>query len=108
MAKLSPMFQQYLEIKQDNKDCLVLFRVGDFFEVFFEDAVTVSEALNIVLTHKQGGLEKPIPMAGVPHHALETYVARLIDQGFKVAIADQLNTPQEAKGKMLERGVTRI
>ncbi len=104
---LSPMMQQYLKIKEEYKDCLVMFRLGDFYELFFDDAVTASRELELTLTGRNCGLEERAPMCGVPHHAVDTYLARLVRNGYKVAICEQLEDPAEAKG-IVERGVTRI
>lgn len=107
MAKLTPMMQQYLDTKQDYPDCILLFRLGDFYETFFEDAQTASRELELVLTGRDCGLEERAPMCGVPHHAVNTYVGRLINKGYKVAICDQLEDPAQAKG-IVKRGVTRV
>jgi len=103
---LSPMMRQYLEIKEQNKDCILFYRVGDFYEMFFEDAELASKELELTLTGKDCGLEKRAPMCGVPHHAVETYITRLVDRGYKAAIVEQLTDPS-AKG-LVERGITRI
>lgn len=97
-SKISPMMQQYFEVKDKYPDCILFFRVGDFYEMFFDDALTASKALEITLTGKECGLEERAPMAGVPYHAAELYTKRLIDQGFKVAICEQLTDPSESKG----------
>ncbi|MDD4768800.1 MAG: DNA mismatch repair protein MutS [Eubacteriales bacterium] len=106
--KLTPMMQQYRETKEQHPDCLLMFRVGDFFELFFEDAVIASRELNIALTSrdkKEG--EKGTPMAGVPHHALDAYLGKLVKSGYKVAICDQVEDPQLAKG-LVKREVVRV
>ena len=103
----SPMMQKYLETKEKYKDCILFYRLGDFYEMFFEDAITASRELEITLTGKVCGTEERAPMAGVPHHAAETYAARLIEKGYKVAICEQLQDPKETKG-IVERGVVRI
>jgi len=106
--KLTPMMQQYRDTKKQYPDCLLMFRVGDFFELFFEDAVIASRELNIALTSrdkKEG--EKGTPMAGVPHHALDAYLAKLVKSGYKVAICDQVEDPQLAKG-LVQREVVRV
>ncbi|KAF2958630.1 DNA mismatch repair protein MutS [Thermotoga sp. Ku-13t] len=100
--KLTPMMRQYMEIKSRYKDAILLFRLGDFYEAFFEDAKIVSEKLDIVLTQRQGA-----PMAGVPYHALNSYLKRLVQLGYKVAICDQMEDPATAKG-LVRREVTRI
>ncbi len=104
---LSPMMVQYNEIKQQNPDCIVMMRIGDFYEMFFEDAKLVSRELELVLTGKDCGLEERAPMCGVPHHALDQYLAKLVGKGYRVAIVDQLEDPATAKG-LVKRGVSRI
>ena len=104
---LSPMMQQYLDTKQQYPDAALLFRVGDFYELFFDDAEWVSRELELTLTRKDCGLSKPAPMCGVPYHAVDAYVARLIEKGHKVAICDQMEDPAQAKG-LVERAVTRV
>lgn len=104
---LTPMMQQYLELKLARPDCLLLFRLGDFYELFFDDALIVSEALGLTLTQRDCGLPERAPMCGVPHHAIDTYLKRLLDQQFKVAICEQLEDPQLAKG-LVKRGISRI
>lgn len=104
---LSPMMREYLKMKESYSDCILMYRVGDFYEMFFEDAKTVSKALELTLTGKECGLEERAPMCGVPFHALDTYVNRLIQQGFKVAVCDQVEDPREARG-LVKREVTRI
>lgn len=104
---ISPMMQKYLETKEKYSDCILFYRLGDFYEMFFEDAITVSRELEITLTGKDCGLPERAPMAGVPHHAAENYAAKLIEKGYKVAICEQLEDPKTAKG-IVERGVIRI
>ena len=101
--KLTPAMKQYLEIKSEYPDCILLFRMGDFYELFYEDAIVASKVLDIVLTSR----DKETPMAGFPHHAIESYVIRLIKEGFKVAICEQLEDPSKAKG-IVKRGVVRV
>ena len=98
MAELSPMMQQYLEIKKQHKDEILFYRIGDFYEMFFDDALTASRELDLTLTGKQCGLEERAPMCGVPFHSYEGYVARLISKGYKVAICEQVEDPAKAKG----------
>ena len=98
VEKLSPMMRQYVEIKKQNKDVIILFRLGDFYEMFFEDAVNVSRELELTLTGKQAGLEERVPMCGVPHHAASLYIEKLIEKGYKVGICEQLEDPKSAKG----------
>ncbi|MBU6428215.1 MAG: DNA mismatch repair protein MutS [Cyanobacteria bacterium REEB65] len=100
------MMQQYLELKQRHPDCLLLYRMGDFFEMFFEDAQIAARELEITLTRRESGGER-VPMAGVPHHAVEGYLARLIERGFRVAICDQVEDPRFAKG-LVKREITRL
>lgn len=107
MAGLSPMMAHYLETKKEYPDCLLFYRLGDFYEMFFEDAVTVSRELEITLTGKECGLEERAPMCGVPHHAVETYLNRLVQKGFKVAIAEQMEDPKLTKG-LVKREVIRV
>jgi len=107
MAEYSPMMQKYLETKKQYQDCILFYRLGDFYEMFFDDAITVSRELEITLTGKDCGQEERAPMAGVPHHAAETYAARLIAKGYKVAICEQLSDPKTTKG-IVERGVIRV
>ncbi len=105
--KLSPMMQRYLVIKEEYPDCLLFFRLGDFYEMFFEDAVTASRVLDLTLTGRNCGLEERAPMCGVPYHAVDTYIRKLIDAGYRVAICEQLNDPSTTKG-MLDRDVVRV
>ena len=107
MAELSPMMQQYLEIKNQHKDEILFYRIGDFYEMFFDDAVTASRELDLTLTGKQCGLAERAPMCGVPFHSYEGYVARLIAKGYKVAICEQVEDPKTAKG-IVKREVTRV
>lgn len=107
MGELSPMMRQYLEIKEQNKDSLLFFRVGDFYEMFFDDAVTASQELELVLTGKDCGLKERAPMCGVPYHSCEGYIARLIEKGYKVAICEQTEDPATAKG-LVRRDVIRV
>ncbi len=107
MAGLSPMMQQYLQIKEENPGTIVFFRLGDFYEMFFEDAKLVSKELELTLTGRDCGLEERAPMCGVPHHSSETYIARLIEKGYKVAICEQVEDPASAKG-LVRREVVRI
>ena len=107
MATLSPMMQQYMKLKEQNPDTLLFFRVGDFYEMFFDDALTASRELELTLTGKDCGLEERAPMCGVPYHAVDTYVARLVERGYRVAIGEQMQDPALAKG-LVERDVIRI
>ena len=105
--KLSPMMQQYMEIKDKCEDSIIFFRLGDFYEMFFEDAILASRVLELTLTGKQAGLEERVPMCGIPHHAYANYVEELIDKGYKVAICEQLEDPKSAKG-IVKRDVTEV
>lgn len=104
---LSPMMQQYMNIKEEYQDCILFFRLGDFYEMFFEDAKTASRELELTLTGKNCGLEERAPMCGVPFHSADTYIARLVDKGYKVAICEQTEDPSQAKG-IVKREVIRI
>ncbi len=104
---LTPMLKQYMEIKENTKDALVFYRLGDFYELFFEDAIVASKALDLVLTSRNAGAQKKAPMAGVPHHAAKAYIQRLVAQGYKVAIVEQVEDPKEAKG-IVRREVVEI
>ena len=104
MAEFSPMMQRYLETKEQYKDCILFYRLGDFYEMFFDDAIIAARELEITLTGKDCGQEERAPMAGVPHHAAEMYISRLIAKGYKVAICEQLEDPKTAKG-IVKRGV---
>ncbi len=106
-AALTPMMQQYLSLKEKYSDCLLFFRLGDFYEMFFEDAVTASRELDIVLTGRDCGLEERAPMCGVPFHAVDSYIAKLIDKGYKVALCEQMTDPALSKG-LVERDVIRV
>ena len=105
--KPTPMMQQYLDIKDKHKDALLFFRLGDFYEMFFEDAEVASRELEITLTGKDCGLEERAPMCGVPYHAAQNYISKLINKGFKVAICEQVEDPSEAKG-IVRREVVRV
>ena len=107
MAGLTPMMQQYMETKKQYKDCILFYRLGDFYEMFFEDAITASRELEITLTGKDCGLEERAPMCGVPFHAVDGYLNRLVSKGYKVAICEQVEDPKLAKG-IVKREVIRI
>ena len=107
MAEYSPMMQHYLETKNKYKDCILFYRLGDFYEMFFDDAINVSRELELTLTGKECGQEERAPMCGVPFHAADTYIARLISKGYKVAICEQLEDPKQAKG-IVKRDVIRV
>ena len=105
--KVSPMMRQYMEIKQNNPDIIIMFRLGDFYEMFFEDAINVSHELELTLTGKNAGLDERIPMCGIPYHAINMYLEKLVGNGHKVGICEQLEDPKEAKG-VVKRGLTKI
>ncbi|QIB69414.1 DNA mismatch repair protein MutS [Aminipila butyrica] len=105
--QLTPMMQQYMEIKQNHQDCILFFRLGDFYEMFFEDAITASREMEITLTGKNCGQEERAPMCGVPFHSVDTYIAKLVDKGYKVAICEQVEDPATAKG-IVKREVVQI
>ncbi len=104
---LTPMMKQYFSVKEKYKDCVLFYRLGDFYEMFFDDAVHASEVLGLTLTGKDCGLEERAPMCGVPYHAVDAYIAKLVANGEKVAICEQLEDPATAKG-MVDRGVVRV
>ena len=106
-ASMTPMMRQYLELKDKYSDCLLFFRLGDFYEMFFEDAKTAAKELDLVLTGRDCGLSERAPMCGVPYHAVDNYVSKLIEKGYKVAICEQVEDPALAKG-LVERDVIRI
>ena len=107
MAQVTPMMQNYLDTKEKYKDCILFYRLGDFYEMFFDDAITVSKELELTLTGKDCGLEERAPMCGIPHHARDTYITKLIEKGYKVAICEQLEDPKYAKG-IVKRDVVKI
>ncbi len=107
MAELTPMMQQYKKTKEQYRDCILFYRLGDFYEMFFEDAIIASKELEITLTGKNCGLEERAPMCGIPYHAVEGYLTKLVKKGYKVAICEQLEDPKEAKG-IVKRDVIRI
>ena len=105
---ISPAMRKYLEIKEKYPDCILLYRLGDFYEMFFDDAIKASKALDLILTQKACGMSEKAPMCGVPYHAAKTYIARLVASGFKVAICEQLTQPVKGVNKILERDVVRV
>jgi len=107
MAEMTPMMKQYLEIKEQYKDCILFFRLGDFYEMFFDDAKLVSQELELVLTGRDCGQEERAPMCGVPFHSCEGYIARLVAKGYKVAICEQVEDPATAQG-IVKREVIRV
>ena len=106
-SKLSPMMQQYLSMKDEHRDQILMFRLGDFYEMFFDDAVTASRELELTLTGRDCGLPERAPMCGVPYHSVDNYIARLVKKGYKVAICEQLENPALAKG-MVKRDIVRV
>ncbi|WP_282929670.1 DNA mismatch repair protein MutS [Anaerococcus sp. Marseille-Q7828] len=105
--KLTPMLKHYVDVKNSFKDALLLYRVGDFFESFFDDAIIISKTLGLTLTGKECGHENKAPMCGVPHHVIDNYVGKLVKKGYKVALCDQVEDPKEAKG-LVKRAITRV
>ena len=106
-TKITPMMRQYLSIKDENPGVIILFRLGDFYEVFFEDATLVSRELELTLTGRSAGLEERVPMCGVPHHAANVYIEKLVEKGYRVGICEQLEDPKKTTG-IVERGLTQI
>ena len=107
MAELSPMMKQYFEIKEKNKDCILFYRLGDFYEMFYEDAILASRELELTLTGRDCGQEERAPMCGVPFHSCEGYIAKLVSKGYKVAICEQTEDPKAAKG-LVKRDIIRV
>lgn len=106
-VKLTPMMEQYLRVKEEYPDTLLFFRMGDFFELFFEDAEVAARELQITLTSRNPGADNPVPMCGMPHHAIDDYLRQLLEKGYRVALCDQVEDPREAKG-LVRREVTRV
>ena len=104
--KLTPAMQQYVDLKKQYADSILLFRLGDFYEVFFEDATLCSKLLDLVLTSKNKNAPNPIPMAGMPHHSVDKYITKLVNNGYKVALAEQMSQP--IPGKIVQREVTQV
>lgn len=107
MAEISPMMSHYLKTKEECGDCILFYRLGDFYEMFFDDAITVSRELELTLTGKSCGMEERAPMCGVPFHSANTYIARLVERGYKVAVCEQVEDPKTAKG-MVKREIVRV
>ena len=107
VSKTTPMIKQYLSIKEKYSDAILFYRMGDFYEMFFEDAELASRLLEITLTSRNKKDEFPIPMCGIPYKSAQNYLARLIEQGYKVAICDQIEDPAQAKG-LVKRDVVRV
>ena len=106
--KPSEMMQHYLAVKEKYKDCFVFYRLGDFYEMFYDDAIKASELLDLTLTARDSGLDERAPMCGVPYHAVDTYISKLVSLGEKVAICEQLSDPKAAGGGLVERDVVRV
>lgn len=107
MNRVTPMMKQYLKIKEENEDIIIFFRLGDFYEMFFEDAIKVSRELELTLTGKNAGLDEKIPMCGIPHHAANIYIEKLVDLGYKIGICEQLEDPKDTKG-IVKRDIIQI
>ncbi len=107
LNRVTPMMRHYIDLKKDYPDVIIFYRLGDFYEVFFEDAVITSRELELTLTGRSAGLDERVPMCGVPYHAVDIYISKMVEKGYKVGICEQLEDPKEAKG-MVERGLTQI
>lgn len=107
LKKVSPMMRHYISVKNEYPDVIIFYRLGDFYEVFFEDAVTTSRELELTLTGRNAGLDEKVPMCGVPHHAVQIYIDKMVELGYKIGICEQLEDPKQAKG-IVERGITQI
>ena len=107
MSKQTPMMKQYLKIKADHQDAFLFFRLGDFYEMFYEDAIQAARELEITLTQRDSGKKESIPMCGVPHHAAENYIKNLVDKGYKVAVCEQVEDPKDAVG-VVKREVVQV
>ena len=107
LNKVTPMMRQYLEIKNANEDLIIFFRLGDFYEMFFDDAVLLSKELELTLTGKSAGLDERVPMCGIPHHAANGYIDKLVEKGYKVGICEQMEDPKSVKG-LVKRDIIQI
>ena len=107
LSRVTPMMRHYISVKNEYPDVIIFYRLGDFYEVFFEDAITTSRELELTLTGRNAGLDERVPMCGVPHHAVQLYIDKMVEKGYKIGICDQLEDPKEAKG-IVERGITSI
>ena len=107
LKKVSPMMRHYISVKNEYPDVIIFYRLGDFYEVFFEDAITTSRELELTLTGRNAGLDEKVPMCGVPHHAVQIYIDKMVELGYKIGICEQLEDPKQAKG-IVERGITQI
>ena len=108
VSKVTPMMKQYLEIKEKNEDVIIFFRLGDFYEMFFEDAIQISRELELTLTGKNAGLKEKIPMCGIPHHAANLYIEKLVDKGYKIGICEQLEDPKNVEKGIVKRDIIQI
>ena len=108
MEKVTPMMRQYIEIKKQNMDVIIFFRLGDFYELFFEDAIKISRELELTLTGKSAGLEEKIPMCGVPHHSANIYIEKLVDKGYKIGICEQLEDAKNISKGIVKRDIIQI
>ena len=106
--KVTPMMRQYIEIKEKNKDVIIFFRLGDFYEMFFEDAIQISRELELTLTGKNAGLDEKIPMCGIPHHAANIYIDKLVEKGYKIGICEQLEDPKDVAKGIVKRDIIQI
>ena len=104
---VSPMMREYLKTKSEYEGIILFYRLGDFYEMFFDDAITASHELELTLTGRNAGLDERVPMCGVPHHAVDIYIDKLIKKGYKVAICEQLEDPKNAKG-IVKRDITEV
>ena len=107
MANVTPMMQQYLELRDKDKDCILFYRLGDFYELFYDQAELCSRELELTLTGKDCGQEERAPMCGIPYHAINTYIPKMVEKGYKVAICEQVEDPKNAKG-IVKRDVVKI
>ena len=107
MANVTPMMQQYLELRDKYKDCILFYRLGDFYELFYDQAELCSRELELTLTGKDCGQEERAPMCGIPYHAINTYIPKMVEKGYKVAICEQVEDPKNAKG-IVKRDVVKI
>ena len=105
--KYTPMMMHYIKLKEENPDSIFFYRLGDFYEMFFEDAKIASQELNLVLTGRSASVEEKVPMCGIPYHAANSYIQRLVKKGYKVAICEQLSDPSQSKG-LVDRGIIKI
>ncbi|EPZ54780.1 mutS domain I family protein [[Clostridium] sordellii ATCC 9714] len=106
-SKLTPMMRQYFEVKDRYRDCIMFFRLGDFYEMFFEDAIVASKTLEIALTGRECGMEERAPMCGIPFHSSQNYISKLVENGYKVAICEQVEDVNASKG-IVKRDVVRV